>query len=209
MKLPLWMALCLLLIELLTVLIILPGDWTYEVIEKEQQLVRSSLGREASDWIDRRAEGIYNSTIVQTGFREALWHTFIPTAEERERSTGLQNLGSVWFQWAGARIEAVLATIYQTYKRLVLLMAWAPFMVLLLVPALYDGYMTRKIKRTDFSYASPVIHRYSAKGILYLGIGVLLALFAPVAVHPLMIPIVLMLICILLGLSVANLQKRI
>ena len=82
-------------------------------------------------------------------------------------------------------------------------------MLLLFVPAVYDGYMTWQIKRTNFDYASPVMHRYSVRGAAILLFGLLAAFMAPIALNPIIIPMGMMGCCVLFGLAFGNVQKRI
>ncbi|ENX5681582.1 DUF4400 domain-containing protein [Salmonella enterica] len=82
-------------------------------------------------------------------------------------------------------------------------------MLILFVPAVYDGMMTWRIKRTNFDYASPVLHRYSVRGTMYLMAGLFIAFFIPIALDPVVIPMTMMTCCVLVGLTFGNLQKRV
>jgi hypothetical protein len=121
----------------------------------------------------------------------------------------MEQMGKAWFGWVEGRIKALAKLIYQFCMRLALLASWAPYMLILLLPALYDGLMTWKIKRTNFDYASPVIHRYSMRGTGLLLTGLFIAFFAPFALDPVIIPVTIMVCCVLIGLMVGNFQKRV
>ncbi len=60
MKKPWLLVAWLLVIELLAILLLIPGDWTDRAIKRESVLVEQSLGVEARDWIQNKA-----STLVQ------------------------------------------------------------------------------------------------------------------------------------------------
>lgn len=209
MEKPLWLAAWLLVIELVTILLLIPGDWTDRAIEREAKLVEQSLGGEASGWIDAKASAWFRSSIIDSGFYAGMYHTLIPSEAEKKKSKGMEQMGDDWFKWAEGRIDAVVNVIYQFYARLALLVAWAPYMLLLLVPAAFDGLMTWKIKRTNFAYASPVIHRYSIRGTGFILVGLFIAFFAPIALDPVIIPMAMMVCCVLVGLAIGNLQKRV
>ncbi|PBU81814.1 conjugal transfer protein, partial [Escherichia coli] len=51
MKKPWLLVAWLLVIELLAILLLIPGDWTDRAIKRESELVEQSLGVEARDWI--------------------------------------------------------------------------------------------------------------------------------------------------------------
>jgi len=208
-KKPLLLVAWLLAVELLVMLLLLPGDWTGRAIKKESALVEQSLGIEARDWIEEKASTWFRSSIIDSGFYAGMYDALIPSEQERLKSIGMQDLGNVWFAWVKERMEALSKAIYQFYTRLALLLAWAPYLLILFVPAVYDGLMTWRIKRTNFDYASPVLHRYSVRGTLYVLSGMFIALFVPVALNPLIIPIAMMLCCVLVGLTFGNLQKRV
>ncbi|MFC6674118.1 DUF4400 domain-containing protein [Marinobacterium aestuariivivens] len=209
MKKPLWLVVWLLVIELVVILLLVPGDWTDKAIEKESRFVESNLGSGARYWIRRKADDWYHLTMIDSGFYEGMYFTLIPTEHERARSRGMQNMGSWWFQWVEGRMEALANVVYQFFTRSALFLLWAPYMLILLAPALYDGAMTWKIKRTNFDYASPVIHRYSIRLTTYLILGLGIAFFAPIALNPVIIPVVMMVCCVLIGLTMGNLQKRV
>ncbi|PBU82125.1 DUF4400 domain-containing protein, partial [Escherichia coli] len=148
-------------------------------------------------------------SVIDSGFYEGMYQTLIPSEEERQKSKGMQDMGKGWFVWVKGRMEAFVNVIYQFYTRLALLAAWAPYMLILFVPAVYDGMMTWRIKRTNFDYASPVLHRYSVRGTMYLMAGLFIAFFIPIALDPVVIPMTMMTCCVLVGLTFGNLQKRV
>ncbi len=198
----------LLLVDLLAVFMLIPANWTEEVIARERALVEKSLGVQTRAWIDAKASAWFRASVVASGVREGAYRLLVPSPEERRGSRGMEELGRSWFTWVEGRIAATLKTLYQFYRRLALFLVWAPYMPILLVPAIHDGSMTRRIKRTNFDYASPVLHRYSLLGVACLTFGLFVVFFLPVALDPLVIPLVMMSCCVLLGLGVANLQKR-
>ncbi|CEE92455.1 membrane hypothetical protein [Xenorhabdus nematophila str. Anatoliense] len=118
----------LLAIEILAILLLIPGDWTDRAIKRESVLVEQSLGIEARDWIQNKASTWFRSSIIDSGF---------------------------------------------------------------------------------FDYASPVLHRYSVRGTMYLMAGLFIVFFVPIALDPVVIPLTMMTCCVLVGLTFGNLQKRV
>lgn len=191
------------------VLVLIPGDWTDRAIEREAILVEENLGSETRYWIKDKADHWYQGAVHDSGFYSGAYSLLIPTAEEKSRSRGIETMGDWWFQWLEGRLEAMTNVIYQFFTRTALFLAWAPYMLILLVPAIYDGFMTWRIKRTNFAYASPVMHRYSLRFTGYIIVGLAIAFFSPIAINPVIIPIAMMVCCVLLGISIGNLQKRV
>lgn len=196
-------------IEIMVLALIFPGEMSQKAIEKENRMVGRYLGGETQSWINNKASHWYKTTMIDTQLIEKMRLTVIPTEREKRKSKGLENLGDLWFKFLDNRINAFTKVVYQFYARLSLVLLWSPYMLLLLIPALYDGLMSWRIKRTNFGYASPVIHRYSIRGIWVLMGGLLITFLLPVAIHPTVIPSILMVGCVLLGLSMGNMQKRI
>lgn len=209
MKKQFWLVILLFVIELGVVLLLVPGDWTYKEINKEAEYVERSLGVQSRNWIHDKARHWYQTSMIDSGAYESIRRHLIPNQEERSKSRGMENMGSQFFDWWEDRIEALATVVYQFFARLALAIMWAPYMLVLLIPAAFDGWMTWKIKRTNFAYSSPVIHRYSIRGLFSLGSLLVIAFFVPIALDPVFIPIVLMAACVLIGVAGGNLQKRI
>ncbi len=179
------------------------------MIRKEQGYIQSQLGPDTQQWINQHAKDWYRQWVTDTGAEQAVYRFMVPTETQRQNSTELENLGVQWFNWVEGRITALFATVQQMLVRLALLRAWLPFALLLMLPALWDGGMTRRIRLTNFDYTSPVIHRFSMVG---LGYGVLLlrmALWMPVAIPPWVLPGFIMGLALLAGLALSHVQKRV
>ncbi len=91
----------------------------------------------------------------------------------------MENFAHTWLAWVEGQIEAFGKVIYQFYVRLALLFTWLPYMLILCIPAIFDGWATWKIKQTNFDYVSPAIHRYSMRGLMILLIGLVLTFLLP------------------------------
>lgn len=206
---PWYLVALVLIVELAVVLVLVPGDFTGRAIEKEGQMIEQRLGKQTRTWVFGKSEEWFQTTIIESGFKDGMYRTLIPTEDAKTKSKGLESFGNWWFDLAADRIESLMLLIQQFYMRVALMMTWAPYMLLLFLPAIYDGIQTWKIKRTNFDYASPVVHRYSARIIGYSFTGMVLMFFLPFALPPTLTPIVLMIICVAFGLAVGNFQKRI
>lgn len=190
-------------------MILVPGDTADRTIITENRLMQQSLGEHTTDAIRERADGWHESVVYKSGLYDGTITLLIPTEERRKASKGIETMGKWWFDWTTGRVEAVSRVIHQFCIRASLVLTWLPYLLVLLVPAIYDGMMSWKIKRTNFMYASPVIHRYSIRGIVFIGVISMIAFFMPIAIDPSIIPVILMVACVLLGLSIGNMQKRI
>jgi len=190
------------------VLVFVPGNVTENVIQKEAAMIDASMGVETRNMIHHKAQTWYKSSIIDSGFYEGMYKLFIPTQEEREKGVGMKDFGKKYFVWIENRIDALTTVFYQFFTRVALFTIWMPYMLIILLPAMYDGYMTWKIKCTNFDYVSPVLHQASARGSLLLVIVLVISFFFPLVVPPLLVPVIMILVCILIGIGISNLQKR-
>ncbi|WP_075881787.1 DUF4400 domain-containing protein [Vreelandella massiliensis] len=208
MKLSFGTILIIFAVQLLLILTLVPGEWTEQVIEKEAVKVQRVLGTETQQWIHDTAQRWYDTSMIESGAYEAMHSHVIPSLEQRTESRGMEDLGTSIFAWAEDRLAAMMRVIYQVYARVAMALLWAPYLLILLVPAIFDGVMRWKIKQTNFDYASPVVSRYGVRGVFLIGQITLIAFLLPLALNPLLIPLGMMLSSVMLGLTIANYQKR-
>jgi len=197
------------LIQLVVIMVLVPGNFIDGAIEREAVLVQAMMGLDTYHWMHSTAQAWVQSSLMDSGVYQTVYDHLIPTAEQKARGVGMQGFGEGWFAWVHTRLDALVRVILLFYARCALLMLWLPYALILLVPALFDGFVTRKIKQTNFDYASPIVHRYGIRGLSVLVLGLFVVFFAPVPVPPLLIPVVMMACCVLVGVVIGNLQKKV
>lgn len=208
MNTPFWLVIWILIIEVIIIITLIPGEWTYRVIEKESYLLEKRLGVHEHRVIHDRAKRWYNSSLIDSGVYYTVRNHMIPTDEQIKKSTGMSDLGSVWFTWVDDRLKIIANTYYHILSRFSLILTWSPYFLILFIPAVYDGILTWRINRTNFAYPSPFIHQYSTHGLFYLFVGLVALFLAPIVLDPAIIPAAIMLACVLMGLIIGNMQKR-
>jgi len=147
--------------------------------------------------------------MIDSGFNKSVHFILIPTEEQTEHSTGMEELGEDWFIWVDSRLNLLSDVVHQFYTRIALTLVWLPFMAVILIPSLHDGYCEWQIRRASFGYVSPFVYRYAIKTCGFLIALLLMLFFAPFVLSPLLIPSMLMVITCLIGLAFSNLQKRV
>ncbi|MBX2808170.1 MAG: DUF4400 domain-containing protein [Cellvibrionaceae bacterium] len=208
MNMPLWLVIWLVAIEAIIVTVLVPGDWTARVIAEESELLKARLGAQEHRWVHDKASYWFTTTLMDSGVYDAVRNHILPTAAEKQASRGIENMGDFWFTWVEERLQATVNAYYHVLARFALLYTWAPYFLILLVPAVFDGIMTWRIKRTNFDYASPLLHQYSTLGIVYILVFLIALFLAPIVLDPMLIPAAIMLMCVMVGLMMGNLQKR-
>jgi len=205
---PFWLMIWVIAIESIIITVLLPGDWTANVIQQESKLLEIRLGPEEARWVHERARDWYNSSLIETGIYQATYNHLLPTLTEKQNSVGMEDFGSPWFNWVESRLQSMANAYYHILARFALLLIWVPYFLILLIPAIYDGFTTWRIKRTNFEYSSPLLHQYSTNTIIYVLIGLVAIFLAPIVLDPTVIPAAIMLMCVMSGLMIGNFQKR-
>lgn len=205
----LWGTIVFLFVEIILIVCLVPNAFIDKSILKEQEWGEILMGKDSHDLLIENTNSLYTDLMLNSGVNETVKFFFIPTAEERERSKGWENLGDLWFSFISARGEALTKVIYHIYYRMLLLFMWAPYMVVMLVPSIFGGYMTWHKKRYSFAHSSPFLNTHSSRLIWFSVIGVMVSFIAPLPIPPLIIPlIVILLIPIASTLLIGNLPKR-
>lgn len=207
---PLWMIFLVLCFEAAIVATLVPGEWTERVVQRESELVLQTIGREEYTHVQATAQDVWTRHLITSGVLEAVRNHVIPSDAVRTReSPGWKDFGKTWFEWLDERINAMSNAYYHWAFRWALLMTWMPYFAILLVPAIYDGFITWRIKRTNFAYISPTLHQFSTD-VMILMCPLLAGLFlAPVVIDPVVIPASMALACVFIGLVIGNTQKRV
>ena len=201
-------AVFLLVIEIFVVGSMLNEGYVRSTIIEEQAAIVDVLGLGTAMQVKEKADRFYRSTFMTSGLRDATYDLFVPTRAELGRSQSIEDLGSSGFGWARDRLDVFWTSVYQTTVRLSVMSLWAPFLAIALLPASIDGLLMRAKKRYTMGYASPFMQRVSSIAIIAVLYVSLLAIFAPLALPPLFVPILGALVAISSGLLLANVQRH-
>lgn len=209
MKKPWYMITIIFFLEIMIIFLLIPGNYSEKAVEEEKQLISKYLSEDTSNWVTQKATDWYQITMIDTGVYESMYRHLIPNDTEKARSKGMEELGRGIFEWVLGRLEAFTNIVYQFLARFAMFVMWFPYILIFLIPAMYDGLMVREIKKTNFRLASPVVHRYSFRMVGLLVFGLITLFFVPIAVNPIIIPFIMLGICVFLSFTVSNFQKRV
>jgi hypothetical protein len=188
---------------------LVPASWSERVRDTELTWLQQGLGTMTATAVVERAEHGYRTLFVAPGLLETSYRITLPSETDVQRAGALSPLAAlpVW-SWVTGRLEVIWAALYQALQRLTMLVAWWPFLLLLLAAAWGDGWVRRRIRQSGFAYASPLAHAYALRGIAVLVMLVALLLFLPLPLPALGVPVIGVLMATLLNVLVANAQKR-
>ncbi len=205
------LALLLLLIWIAEVLMLtaLVADRYYKAnLQYEEDRSQAWLGDKTYNAIRARGDLIFEDFFVASGLYDSSFELFIPSAEERRRSLGMEDMGRSLFHLVNERIALGWYAVHQVILRLLQFSLWVPFFLVGLIPSVVDGLAMRQVKKANMIAVSSVVHRLALYAFLALVYLVLMALFYPLPVSPLFYPLVAGGLALLMATLVANLQKN-
>lgn len=202
----------LLIMEFVVVSLLIPAGWMEDIRTREREAMQADLGVRTAAAIVVTANVWYDAVFVAPGVVAASYRlvTLSPQDIAQAKASGLGPLGeAVIWPWIEERLGVLWATLEHAVRRLVLLVSWWPFAVLIGLGASADGFLRRRVRQHRFAYASPLRHHLAVRLLVWTSAVATLALFLPVAWSPLAPPAVMAGLAALLGLALANTPKRV
>ena len=211
-----WTLILVIFFEVAVVLFLVSADYARDGTVKEGAWISEALGDETNREIQRRADAMYEDTVIRWELTEWFYRLFIPSESERDGSRGLETLGELGdlgsgsvFSVAESRWSAFLDMTYWTMRRIALFTIWLPVWLPAFVIAGVCGWLERAVKKTDFGYTSPVLFANSWKALICALLLLLVSFLCPMPMPPSIVPALLGFMTILVGLCLGNVQKRI
>lgn len=211
-----WTLILVIFFEVAVVLFLVSADYARDGTVKEGAWISEALGDETNREIQRRADAMYEDTVIRWELTEWFYRLFIPSESERDGSRGLETLGELGdlgsgsvFSVAESRWSAFLDMTYWTMRRIALFTIWLPVWLPAFVIAGVCGWLERAVKKTDFGYTSPVLFANSWKALICALLLLLVSFLCPMPMPPSIVPALLGFMAILVGLCLGNVQKRI
>jgi len=208
----LWMLLTgflLLLMELILLAALVPVSWSERVQRTEGAWLAAGLGEDAAAVVVVRAEAWYARLFVTTGLVEASYHVILPNAADVEHAGALAPLANLpLWSWVAGRLKVIWAALHQLVQRLAMIAAWWPFLVLVLMAGVSDGWLRRRRRQGGFGYPSPLLHAYAMRGLQVLALLAGLVLLLLVPVPAIDVPPIGALVAALVDTLIAQAPKR-
>jgi hypothetical protein len=203
-------AVTLLMMEVILLSALVPTDWSSRVRDMEDRWLREAMGAEHAGLIFTAARSWYGAVFVNTGLVQGSYDLLLPDDASISRTPELGALAAtpLW-PWVAERLDVIWQALYMAVQRLVLLLAWWPFFAFVLVGAITDGLLRRRIRQSGFDYPSPLAHRLAVRGLLWIGFLVTVGPLVPLPVPPLAVPVVGVLMGTALAVVVTQTQKRV
>lgn len=196
-----------LFILIIAIATLIPNAMVKKAIDVEVGWGRAMLPSSDVTMVMDKTQSWYSALVIESGAKEAVSDMFMPrggTVDAFERATDW------WFTYLANRGETIQRVIFHSIYRLVMLLYWTPFFVIVIIPAVVAGYMRWQAKRHGFDYSSPFLNNNAAKMIVWGTIAMLLSIIAPVPIPPWLVAAMLLAVCpVIISLMISNLPKRI
>ena len=192
---------------LLFISVFFPVEYFKSNALKEIAWGHKMIGEKDFVMVLQKARDNYTEAFVNTGIDKALKDFYqLPPSDMANHGGPLKYFVGLFQNIA----ENLNYWLYMIMYRLTLDMYWLPYMAVVIIPSLFAGVMRWMAKRYNFGYASPFLNRRSMVLIGWGVYSVLLSLFIPLPVPP-MLGALIMKVMIPIGSSllISNLPKRI
>jgi len=197
-----WFVLVAFLNELGLVFLFLPAAAVQEVSAREERLVASELGQEAVEYVVAESGRKFKRLLLDTGIIEASFTFCGYRGQDRFDDRGLG-------RWFFQRLQVMWMVVRQMFFRWEVMALWLPGAAIFTVPLLVDGMVQREIRKYQFSFASPLVHRKTRLLLHFLLAAAVLLPLLPLSVPPLAYPAALGCAGMALWVMVLSIQKRI
>ncbi|GAB3392087.1 DUF4400 domain-containing protein [Azotobacter armeniacus] len=187
---------------------VVPNALIDRVLTLERQWGYDLLTQEDMSQVIRRTGSLYTTLVIDSGAKAAVSDLLMPRGERLVESFEAKVDG--WFEYLASRGAALQKILYQMVYRVVMMLFWLPFLAVVLLPAVFAGWMRWHAKRHSFDYASPLLNNNAVAILSWGAILLLLSVLLPVPIPPLLVcTFILILVPVVLSLLISNLPKRI
>lgn len=194
-------------IQIAAVAVFTSSTWLQDQIVKEKVSVHAYLGSETARQISNRADDRFQQLFVDTEVVDHVYRFLIP--DDSVPKHGTDGLAPWFFDWLDDSLRTFWFVAYQAIYRLSLFSEWMPYLGILILAALVDGLVERKIRKKNRGYANPVRYRAGIRLLVVLFVVPLLYLTLPLSVTPLLVPVWIFAAAAVLMLVTSNAQHRI
>lgn len=176
-------------------------------VVKEIEMIQAAMGNQESRQITKTALDIYEQVFVDTGFIRS---TKKMQATKDEKISTYEAFGGSVSSMSDKTDEYLLgvaALCYTSIVRMVIILAFLPYIAPFLVAVVLDASMVRKIKFHTFGESSRVQFSIAAHWLIVMVFLPVIYLVVPIPTTPLIIPFWTLAMAAPLVMVIANTQR--
>ncbi|HHG4593419.1 TPA: DUF4400 domain-containing protein [Pseudomonas aeruginosa] len=186
-----------------------PNTWVDRVMLKERAWGVSLLGGADMARMEEKTRAWFTALVLDSGAKAMVSDVFMQKSDSRGTVDALERKTRWWFDYLDSRGVALQKIVYQMLYRMVLTMFWLPLLGVVVVPAVYAGWMRWHAKREGFNYTSPFLNNHATNLLSWGTVLLVLSVLCPLPLPPLMIStFIIVMVPILLSLLISNLPKK-
>jgi hypothetical protein len=181
------------------------GESMERYVRAEISETRSAMGLTVANYVVDFANGVFRATplamIAATAQSRKL------TDEEQKQSGDIAGpVGAVMSSFLNSYLQGLALQSYVAAMRFAIAMVWIIALAPMLIAAAYDGFMQRRIKRSEFGAIRP--STFTVAGFFVIPLLALPALYMvlPFSISPLLAPAWAFVVALPLSLLVSNMQ---
>lgn len=208
-----WISIILFSFAVMLGLAVVENDYTLKASISEAKKIEAEMGGSTLRKINELASHWYLSSLrkIESMQRDVDWYSKDPDQREREQRflEDLYGNNTKLQSWINHRKEALLDLYYWILRRFALFVVLLPLWIPLALLAIFHGLQEREIKKTDFGYTSPVKNHWARRSIGVSTLMLFLVFCAPIAIKPMIFPLIMAAITVAIGIAFGNIQKQI
>lgn len=208
-----WISIVLFSFAVMLGLAVVENDYTLKASISEAKKIEAEMGGSTLRKINELASHWYLSSLrkLESMHSDVDWYSKDPDQREREQRflEDLYGNNTKLQSWINHRKEALLDLYYWILRRFALFVVLLPLWIPLALLAIFHGLQEREIKKTDFGYTSPVKNHWARRSIGVSTLMLFLVFFAPIAIEPMIFPLIMAAITVAIGIAFGNIQKQI
>lgn len=198
------------IIGLMTALLV--DEKTVQGLVRQERADNYAFLGQSAQIAEDRAMRWYSVLFIKTGVTQFTFDVAQPgkhkpttDGQPENRADQASDRLTAWWQ---QRMRVFWSIAFQFFVRLSNLLIWVPLMMLIMLPAVVDAFVVRRIKGTNFSLPSPHMQLFGTRAMVVLTVVYLLLQMAPVVLHPVWAPIAMALFAMATWVGITFFAKR-
>ena len=203
-----WLVLFVLIFEIAFVLLFISSDWIRWGVKVENRWIESLYGKEATEAITAKTKSLYGTLVVEPKLKTKLYDYFNVKEAYRIPQAGLKKIHRWAYPWLLDRIDTFMMMLWWLLRRFWLFATWLGVGLPAIAIAVAHGYWERRLAQTNFKFSSPILRLVSWKlTCTMVGLSIV-SFILPFPLPPALVPVIVIGVARLLGISLGNVAKR-
>ena len=203
-----WLVVFVLIFEVSFALLFVSSDWIQWCKEKESQWIESLYGEVPAKQINEKTKQLYREFVVEPKVKSKIYEYFNEKEAYLVPQAGLQKIHRWSWPWLLDRIDTFMMMLWWLLRRFWLFLTWMGVGLPAMMIAVAHGYWERRLAQTNFTFSSPILRLVSWKlTCTMVGLSIV-SFILPFPLPPALVPVIVIGVAGLLGISLGNVAKR-